>query len=68
MALEEELEVIRAAKQRTREHREALVGAHAHWVARLGELEARVLSLVAPGRPASKLVQHGGGLRVMEVA
>ena len=68
MALEEELEVIRGAKQRTREHGEALVTAHAQWVARLQQLEARVLSLVAPGRPASKLVQHGSGLRVMEVA
>ena len=68
MALEEELEVIRGAKERTREHREALVSAHAQWVARLQQLEAQVLSLVAPGRPASKLVQHGRGLRVVEVA
>ena len=68
MALEEELEVIRGAKQRTRQRREALVSAHAQWVARLQALEAQVLSLVAPGSPASKLVQHGGGLRVMEVA
>lgn len=68
MALEEELEVIRGAKQRTREHGERLASAHAQWVERLQQLEARVLSLVAPDRPASKLVQHGGGLRVMEVA
>ena len=67
MALEEELEVIRGAKERTREHREALASAHAQWVARLQQLEAQVLSLVAPGRP-SKLVPHGRGLRVVEVA
>ena len=68
MALEEELEVIRGAKERTREHKEALASAHKQWVARLQQLEAQVLSLVAPGRPASKLVQHGRGLRVVEVA
>ena len=60
--------MIRGARERTRAHREALVTAHAQWVARLAQLEAQVLSLVAPGRPASKLIQHGGGLRVVEVA
>ena len=68
LQLEEELEVIRDTKRRTRDHHHGLLQARAQAAARLQQLEARVLGLLAPGRPASKLVVQGSSLRLVDMA